>query len=112
MKKTFLLSGMLLLVGCADTALLGYQNSHYQPISKQNVAVYYNLEPSNCQQIGMTILTQSQFSGSLEKEIEELREEAAKIGGNYVSINQYQYLAGPFSSKAYHMTGIIYYCQK
>ena len=111
MKKLLLLSCLIFTVGCADTALLGYENTYYRPIQEKSVAVYYGVVPQNCQQIGMTILTASLFSGNLEKEINELREEAAKIGGNYVNINDYHYNAGAFNAKAYHMTGVIYRCQ-
>ena len=110
MKKLLLLSGLLFTVGCADTALLGYENIHYRPIQEKNVSVYYGIIPQNCQQIGMTILTVSLFSGNLEKEIGELRTEAAKIGGNYVNIDSYRYTAGVGNAQAYHMTGTIYRC--
>ncbi len=112
MEKLFLLSGLMLLAGCADTALLGHENTHYQPIAKKEVDVYHGIVPQNCQQIGMTVLTISPFSGNLKKEIDELREEAAEIGGNYVNIETYKYVAGFFSSNAWHMTGTIYRCQK
>lgn len=99
-----------MLSGCADTALLGYDKAYYKPIPEKNVAVYYDYVPQNCQQIGMTVLTSSPFSGSLKKEIDELREEAAKIGGNHVKINSYAYNAAIFNARAYHMTGVIYRC--
>ena len=88
------MSGLFILSGCADTALLGYDKTYYNPVPEGDVAVYYDYIPQNCQQIGMTILTISPWSGSLQKEIRELREEAAKIGGNCVNIRNYSYSAG------------------
>lgn len=112
MKKILILSELLLLSGCADTALLGYEDSYFLPTSEKDITVYYDSVPQNCKQIGMTVLTVSPFWGNLKKEIQELREEAAKIGGNHVNIQNYTYFSGLFSANAYHMTGTIYRCQK
>ena len=108
LKKFFVVFG-LLLTGCgADTALLGYENAQYYPVRKKDVAVYYDFIPQNCPQIGMTVLT---VGGYLEEKISELRENAAKIGGNFVNIINFHYNAGYFNSNVDHITGVIYRCQ-
>ncbi len=101
MKKILTLTMFIFLTSCADTAILGY---------KKNIGVFYEQPPQNCQQIGMTILSYSYYTGNLEKEINELRDEAAKIGGNYVNISSYAYEASILRARAQHMTGTIYYC--
>jgi len=101
MKKLFLLFSLCFISACADTVSLGYAN---------DVGVFYNTQPQNCQQIGMVLLSSGPFTSVLESEMERLREHTKEMGGNYVDIKNYDYQAGLTTFNTNHMTAVVYQC--
>ncbi len=101
MKKLSLLVLLLGLSACYDAVQLGYAD---------NIGVFYNSRPQNCQQVGMTLLSSGIWTSHLESEIERLREVANQMQGNYVDIQNYDYQAGLTTFNTNHMTAVIYRC--
>ena len=107
MKKIQTLLLLLTLTGCADTVHLGYPGEHYPPKSKKEIVVQYGIIPTNCRQIGLTILPSD---NELEDLVEDLRDEAAEIGGNYVNIENINYGYSSLVTAAKQTIGTIYLC--
>ena len=109
-KKIFLISELLLLAGCVDTAMLGHPNDHYPTTSADQVEVRYNTKPSaSCTQIAITI---PPLGSTLKESIDLLRTEAAKVGGTYVNIAHLGYTANWSGPSQKSVIGVVYRCSK
>jgi hypothetical protein len=76
-----------LFTGCATARVNPYPNSHYAPSNPQNVGVYYNFPPQQYEVIG-EVYYNGAPAASWTGAGKLLRQEAAKIGGDAVIVQQ------------------------
>jgi hypothetical protein len=77
----------ILFVGCATARVNPYPNAHYAPSNTQNVGLYYNFPPQAYEVIGEVYYSGAP-AASWTGAGKLLREEAAKIGGDAVVVQQ------------------------
>ena len=108
MKKSLLC--LLFLSACASTDVGLFKETDVAPvqIDVQDVEVMMKAPvPSNCRQISMAI---TDPMGDVKDIIRSLKEEAAKVGGNFVNVETLGYVPEMRASDKY-ASAVIYVCE-
>lgn len=108
MKKVLVL--MLLLSACASVDVGMLKETDVKPVETdvQNVKVMMKAPvPENCKQISMAI---TDPMNSMQDIIRSLREETAKVGGNFVNVDTLGYVTEVKDSEKY-ASAVIYVCE-
>ena len=101
---------MLLLSACASTDVGMLKETDVDPIETdiQSVEVMMKAPvPSNCRQISMAI---TDPMDSMKDIIRSLKEEASKVGGNFVNVDTLGYVTEVKDSEKY-ASAVIYMCE-
>ncbi|MBQ4084835.1 MAG: hypothetical protein IJC30_04185 [Alphaproteobacteria bacterium] len=101
---------MLLLSACAstDVGMLKEGQTPFQETEVQNVEVMMKAPvPANCKQISMAI---TDPMDSMKDIIRSLKEEASKVGGNFVNVDTLGYVTEIKDSEKY-ASAVIYLCE-
>ena len=96
MKISKALCLTLLLSGCATHIVrLGPVNTFYPATSPANVEVYYKTKPK-CQYEEIALIDNpldtgitGKWKSNLQESIDQVKEEAAKLGADFIVINKY-----------------------
>ena len=108
MKKSLLC--LLFLSACASTDIGMLKEIEVEPVQRdvQDVTVMMKATvPENCKQISMAI---TDPMGDLKDIIRSFKEEAAKVGANFVNVDTLGYVTEMSDSKKY-ASAVIYVCE-
>jgi len=97
MKISKVLCLALLLSGCATHIVkTGNPNTFYPATSPANVQVYYKTKPK-CQYVEIALIDNpvdsgifSKWKSTLQESVDQVKEEAAKLGADFIVINKYR----------------------
>lgn len=110
MKKYIPLCLIVLLAACGtkQVALLSQQEESYPELETADVQILSHAQaPQNCKQISV-IITNPQKD--VDHILTELRENAAKVGGNWVTIDSMGYMSNSDSENKYAVA-TVYVCR-
>ena len=104
--------GLFVLLGACQSVDMGRINPDFAELPEQdaeNVRVVAREPiPDGCQVVSLAI---SEPEDSLDDIIKSLREQAGKIGGNFVNLETIAYMPSLDSSKEKYATATVYLCE-
>lgn len=104
--------GLFVLLGACQSVDMGRLNPDSAELPEQEIenvrVVSKEPLPEGCQVVSLAI---SEPEDTLDDIIKSLREQAAKIGGNFVNIETIAYMPSLDSSKEKYATAMVYFCE-